>query len=284
MFFLLQKEDKPDNPTELALLEDILHKYRYDHSYETMKNADYLQDDEDGFFTWKKKLKTAEQFPEKYKKAIPIGDIHFIENFLRIFHGINRENAIEVPACLRTDEFLKRKYSIVPMWEIPRTGEWFIKDATQQKYFSKKGNVEDFIFDEMFEDSHNEFDTSIRFNVDHMYQVSEVVTVLTEYRIYVLNREINSNSFFAGNPLLFPDGDLIRKAVDTYLREEDCPRSFSLDVMITPRGTAISEVHNFTSLGLYTVDWDDNLLYAYRDGLDYVLKHNTEPTEFSNFK
>jgi hypothetical protein len=53
--------------------------------------------------------------------------------------------------------------------------------------------------------------------------------------------------------------------------------------MVTPRGTAITEVHNFVSLGIYTVDWDDSLLYALRDGMDYIVRYNTPQTEFSNF-
>ena len=53
--------------------------------------------------------------------------------------------------------------------------------------------------------------------------------------------------------------------------------------MITPRGTAITEIHNYTSLGHYSTLFGDNLLYAYRDGIDYLLKHNTPITEFSNF-
>ncbi len=37
-------------------------------------------------------------------------------------------------------------------------------------------------------------------------------------------------------------------------------------------------------LGLYNVNRDGNLLYAYRDGWEYVLNHNTAQTVFSNFE
>ena len=135
----------------------------------------------------------------------------------------------------------------------------------------------------MFESATSEFDTSFRFDYDHLYQVSEVVSILAEYRVYVLQGKINTMSVFAGNPLIFPDADLIQEAVRLYAAQPDSPRSFSLDVMVTPRGTAITEVHNFMSLGIYTVDWDDSLLYALKDGLDYIVNHNTPQTEFSNF-
>ena len=39
-------------------------------------------------------------------------------------------------------------------------------------------------------------------------------------------------------------------------------------------GTAIIEVHNFTSVGLYTTLWGTDLLYAYRDGIDYLVNDN----------
>ena len=65
--------------------------------------------------------------------------------------------------------------------------------------------------------------------------------------------------------------------------QPDSPRSYSIDLMITPQGTAITEVHNFLSIGLYSVDWDEDLLYAFKHGLDYVLNYNVEQTEFTNF-
>ena len=206
-----------------------------------------------------------------------------MRTWLQIFKNIEFENASEVPPILRTDDFLKRKYSIVPVWDIPRTGSFFVKDATEQKKFSYKGELRYGITDEMFETAASEYDTSFRFDYEHLYQVSELVSILAEYRVYVLQGKINTMSVFAGNPLVFPDAELIREAVRLYAAEPDSPRSFSLDVMVTPRGTAITEVHNFISLGIYTVDWDDSLLYALRDGMDYIIRYNTPQTEFSNF-
>ena len=48
--------------------------------------------------------------------------------------------------------------------------------------------------------------------------------------------------------------------------------------MVTPRGTAIIEVHNFMCLGLYSTNWEEKLLYVYKDSWDYVLNHNAEQT------
>ena len=282
MFFIIQKDKIETDPVQDAIILDLLHRYRYEHEYEFMSIEDFY-DEEDIIFSIQRRKKSAEDFEDKYRQAIPVGSISFVRTFLQIFKGIEYENAIEVPPILRTDRFLKRKYSIVPVWEIPRKGEFFVKDATEQKKFSYKGNLEIGITDEMFEPASSEFDSSIRFDYDHLYQVSEVVSILAEYRVYVLQGKINTMSVFAGNPLIFPDADLIQEAVRLYAAQPDSPRSFSLDVMVTPRGTAITEVHNFMSLGIYTVDWDDSLLYALKDGLDYIVNHNTPQTEFSNF-
>jgi hypothetical protein len=43
------------------------------------------------------------------------------------------------------------------------------------------------------------------------------------------------------------------------------------------KGTAIIEVHNFSSLGLYTAIWDRNnndLLLAYKQRIEYLLNDN----------
>ena len=246
MFFIIQKEPVGTDAVQNAIIKDVLDHYKYEHSYEFMSSMDFYKD-EDGeeLFSMTRVVKTADDFDERYKDAIPIGSVRFIEQYLRIFKDIERDNAIEVPPVLRTDEFLKRKYSIVSRDDIPRQGYYFIKDATQQKVFSYKGEVEHYLQEEMFREKSHELDSSIRLDPTHLYQVSEVVSILAEYRVYILNREINSMCIFAGDPLVFPEGNLVRKAVRLINEQPDSPRSYSLDLMITPRGTAITEVHNF---------------------------------------
>ncbi|MBQ1328514.1 MAG: ATP-grasp domain-containing protein [Eubacterium sp.] len=283
MFFVVQKEDKLNyNDVEFAIITDLLKAYRGSHEYITMKHEDFYSN-EDSFDDFGIKLKKADEMDPRLKKAIPIGEISFVEKFLKIFHGIEFENAIEIPPCLRQMKYLKRKYSIVPVWEIPRKGSYFIKDATRQKIFSYKGDLETFLFDEMFEERTSEFDNSFRFDYEHLYQVSEIVEVLAEYRVYVLGGQVEAITQFAGNSFLFPDVELIKEAVATFNSQPDSPRSYSLDVMITPDGTAITEIHNFMCLGLYNVNWNEKLLYAYKDGWDYVLNKNVPQTEYSNF-
>ena len=277
MFFLIQSDIWNADAVHDAIILDVLKQYR--HDYKLISIHDFFEVADDG----RKITKTPQDFADYYRNAIPVGGVDFIRAWLRVFKGIPFENAIEVPPVLRTDEFLKRKYSIVPVKDIPRTGQYFIKDATEQKRFLYKGDMRFGISDEMFLPVPKGFVLSFRFDHDHLYQVSEIVNILSEYRVYVLQGDIRAVTAFDGNPLVFPDTDLIRRAVDAYSAQPDSPRSFSLDIMVTPRGTAITEVHNFASLGLYTTLWDDSLLYALKDGIDYIINHNTPQTEFSNF-
>ena len=197
---------------------------------------------------------------EDYTEAIPVGTIEFVTAWLQKYHSIVTEYAIEVPQVLRTTEFLKREYHIVPLKDLPVKGEYFIKDATKLKSFCYQGEVSSLPIKEM--------------DPTHLYQASEIVDVLSEYRVYIIDHKIECIAHYNGNPLLLPDITLINKANNLYQFEKDAPKSYTMDIMVTNQGTSIIEIHNFTSVGLYNTVWGTNLLYAYRDGIDYLLQYN----------
>lgn len=285
MHFLLEDKKNDKFNYELMLVEEKIRQNEYIHDFEKIDISIFYEYEEDSFGEIIKtnKLKNANDFPEIYKKSIPIGSINFISTWLKVFYNIDKENPIEIPPVLRTDEFLKRKYSIVTADKLPRTGRYFIKDVSKLKEFTYSGDLEYFLFDEMFEPAKSPYDYSLRINPDHLFQVSEIVNILSEYRVYIIDGKIENIANYDGDVTLFPDVELIKKANDLYSTQPDYPKSYSMDLMITPRGTAITEIHNYTSLGHYSTLFGDNLLYAYRDGIDYLLKHNTLITEFSNF-
>lgn len=285
MHFLLEDNKNDKFNYELMLVEEKIRRNEYIHDFEKIDISIFYEYEEDSFGEIIKtnKLKNANDFPEIYKKSIPIGSINFVSTWLKVFYNIDKENPIEIPPVLRTDEFLKRKYSIVTADKLPRTGRYFIKDVSKLKEFTYSGDLEYFLFDEMFEPAKSPYDYSLRINPDHLFQVSEIVNILSEYRVYIIDGKIENIANYNGDVTLFPDVELIKKANDLYSTQPDYPKSYSMDLMITPRGTAITEIHNYTSLGHYSTLFGDNLLYAYRDGIDYLLKHNTPITEFSNF-
>ena len=88
--------------------------------------------------------------------------------------------------------------------------------------------------EEKFEPKTSEFNISLRLDYSHLYHVSEVVGVLAEYRVYVLDGRVETISYFAGDPFQLPDTELIKEEVEIYGKQPDCPKSYSLDVIITP--------------------------------------------------
>lgn len=246
MEFLLQKDSFDD--IDMAVLKEMLQRRKRLNGFAEMTMH-----------------QLGKAGKEEVEGLIPVGTIPFIEAWLKKCHGINRINPIEVPEFLRTEEFLKREYSIVPYYQIPR-GVYFVKDVTALKEFTFEGDMEEL------------FTGKIAGTVDqsHMFQVSELVNILSEYRVYIIDGQIENVCNYNGSPLIFPDMNLVSKANSIYMTKPDYPGSLTIDVMVTERGTSIIEIHPFVSVGLYSTLWSDRLLNAYRDGIRYVLEHNSK--------
>lgn len=205
------------------------------------------------------------------KDYIPIGTIQFVEKYLGI-----HETPIEIPKYLQTEEFLKREYKIVKGKDLPRVGRYFIKNASKLKDFSVNTDMQYFLSEEMIDyKPTSKFDNTLSIKSKDNFVVSEEVNILSEYRVYVFNNEIIAISHYNGNPLLFPDTKLLEKAVMLISYNEKYLKSYTIDVMITEKGTSLIEIHNFTSVGFYTTLFGTDLLYAYRDGIDYLRKDNS---------
>lgn len=205
---------------------------------------------------------------------IPIGDIGFVSKYLKEAYGIDKENPIEIPKYLRAEEFLKRKYDIVTWDKLPEHGTYFIKDVSQLKKFGAVVNTSYEPIKEWFEAPKLEFSTQLVLDKSHLFQVSEVFNIQSEYRVYVCGGNIEAISNYNGDVTLLPDMNLIKKAVGLINLHEKWLKSYTIDVMVGPMGTAIIEVHNFASVGLYNTLWGSSLIYAYRDGLDYLVNDN----------
>ena len=251
-FILEKKEDYVD--IDVRIVEDVIRSCgrRMSYIFCDIENMDSVED---------------------LAKYIPVGDIPFVKKWLKITHGIETINPIEIPKELRKKEFLKRSYRVVPYAEIPRNGRYFIKDVSDLKQFSYEGDLANFDF--------SSIDNS------HLYQVSELFNIAAEYRIYVIDGNVDAICQYNGNglavcdPRYLMDRGLILKAKMLYTMQEDYPNSYTMDIMVGKEGTCICEIHPFVSVGLYSSIWGTNLLYAYKDGINYILNHNTaiEPFE-----
>lgn len=278
MFFLIQKDHEHLSLDNIILFK-LIQQEKYLHTYKMIDNKEFFYIDENE----EQQLRKKNTFPMEYQNAIPLGTIEFTQNYFKIFYGIEKENPIEIPSILRTEEFLKRKYSIISSDKIPKNGYFFIKDVSQLKVFSYTGDMGLFMYDEIF-DKPKKNDYSLHLNKKHLYQVSEVVKILSEYRIFVINNEIYSINNYDGDVRLFPDIKLIEKAILLWSTQKNCPKSYSLDVAITPRGTIILECHILFSTGIYSTVQGTKFLWGYQDAKDYLVNYNTQLTEFSNFE
>lgn len=194
--------------------------------------------------------------------AIPLGSIPFTNFFFKLRHNISQINPIEIPKCLRKDFFLGREYDIVAAEKVPSTGSYFIKDASVLKQMHYYGPMEN-------------FDRG-KIDKNHQYVVSELVDIIAEYRVYIIRGEIYAIEYYNGDPTVFPDVQKIKTANMIYQQEKDYPRSYTIDVMVTPKGTFITEIHPVLfAVGLYTTVLSDSFLHGYQDGLHYILRYNT---------
>lgn len=82
------------------------------------------------------------------------------------------------------------------------------------------------------------------------YQVSELIDIDSEWRVFVFRGKIQHLANYSGDCLVFPDGERIREMV--IAMGEDAPAAWTLDVGVTAGGGTVAiECHRFFSCGLY---------------------------------
>lgn len=81
------------------------------------------------------------------------------------------------------------------------------------------------------------------------YQVSSHIGVVSEWRVMVFHGRVLYTANYAGDPLVFPDGERISEMVAAW---DGAPVAWTLDVAVTEGGeTVVVECHRFFSCGLY---------------------------------
>ena len=260
MFFILQKQnDEQSLSVDYAILKDLL---EYSHfEYVEMKLSDFYNG---------KELRSAEDFEIKMQNGIPLGTINFVTAFLNVFKGIEKMNPIEVPKCLQTEEFLKREYKIAYGKDVVLSGFRFIKNVSTLKTFTYTGRLDAICNEADFLSKKKPVED------DDLYQISEVLNIQSEYRIYFIGGKVYAVAYYDGDATIFPDMKLIQKANLIYSMQEDYPKSYTMDVAVTNKGTAILECHPLFSCGIYQTVLGTDFLYGYRDSMDYLIKHNTK--------
>ena len=210
--------------------------------------------------------------------AIPVGSLEFVGEYLKQFHGISHMNPIEVPECLRLPHILLRNYKIVSYDNIPRDGNYFVKDVSEIKGFTYQGNM-NALFSEDF--GQDEFDKT------HLYQVSELLDIVSEYRVIVMGSQIYGIQFYDGDPTVMPTPKEINKIKEMVVRysvAKGHALAYTMDVAVVKscdkegRDLALLEMHPYCAVGNYGCS-GAFLPMMYKAGLRWYIDYNTPMKE-----
>lgn len=192
-----------------------------------------------------------------YSDWIPIGTLEFVREWLKKYHNILEMKPIEVPEILREEKYLGRSYDIVSFEDLELKGYKFIKDIDKLKQFSFTGDLGNF-------DKNDE-----NIFISQNYLVSNVVDIMSEYRVFVSDMSIKAIQFYDGDCTVFPNISLLREMIGKYYLIQDRPKSYTMDIAVLKNGrTIILEVHPVVSVGTYGYS-EYALLQMYKDGIEF---------------
>ena len=169
--------------------------------------------------------------PDKY---VPIGSVEFVSKYLYTFYK-DKVKSLE-PLNVPTELF-------------PFTGRKISNIYTQNDIKNEK-------FDKTFRKSlytikHKSNGIIHTFNIEDIlnFQISEVIDILSEWRVFIFKGKIQHISNYSGDCMVFPNPNEIEKMVKAY---SSAPKAWTLDVAVTPKNeTVVIECHRFFSCGLY---------------------------------
>ena len=239
MKFLLQTMYGKINDVEVFNARDLIQNSRTLNSYLLMDYTELKKTNND------------------YSDWIPIGTLEYVRTWLKKYKGIEEMKPIEVPEILREEKYLGRSYDIVSFEDLELKGYKFIKDIDKLKQFSFTGDLGNL----------DKNDKSIF--VSQNYLISNVVDIMSEYRVFVSDMSIKAIQFYDGDCTVFPNVSLLREMVGKYYLVQDRPKSYTMDIAVLKNGrTIILEVHPVVSVGTYGYS-EYALLNMYNDGIKF---------------
>lgn len=184
------------------------------------------------------RYKEFSEIENKLSKDIPvIGPIAEVLKSLEKL-GVKKPDSLEIPNCLTS--FAKRKIWTSTLKEIhAREDIWpvFIKPLKQHKLFT--GHVIR-TFTDLYKSMGNDPETEVL--------VSEVVKFESEYRCFILKKNILDMRRYAGDINWYPDIKIVENIVSCF---EGQPVAYSVDVGNVNGNTVLVEINDSYSLGAY---------------------------------
>ena len=195
------------------------------------------------------------ELPEKIdnpKDYCPIGSVEFVINYIK---NNFEENICPKPINI-PDELLKYKYTKRHVDNVIINDEFKIKHSSfNLKLFAKNNDIIKYDKNGIYE---NGFSNIPNGN----FQISSVIDGFkSEFRCFIYEGKLLDVRHYDGDFKLKPDFNLIYEMINEY---KNSPHSYTLDVGITNKDeTAIIEVHDFFSCGLYGFMETDKLPYMF---------------------
>lgn len=228
--FLLQSDENTGYQSDVYTIEQTIKRYAWDNrvSVKDIMFKCSLQE-------------LDEYYVYDYRDAVPVGTVEFVETFMKIYHETLHIKPILIPAEL--NKFTYRMVTVVPndtkvinpLFE--KCPDLFIKSADVCKWD--------------LTDIYNQYSFSAlqySFSANKLF-VSEKVDIESEWRIFVFNGKIQKIANYSGDEWIIPNKETVKDMIATY---KNCPPAYTLYVAVLKNGeTAIIEVHNFISCGLY---------------------------------
>ncbi|MFD6400220.1 ATP-grasp domain-containing protein [Nocardia sp. NPDC060249] len=216
------------------------------------------------------------------RRQLALGPGIFIAGDMDAMHGAMRQLGISIPqpddypTVLRG--FLGRKVWASTLGEIERamdggsTPPVFVKPADRRKAFT--GAV-----------CYSEHDFAAWGNTSRRQRVwcSEVVTWVSEYRVYVTGHQIVAVDHYEGDNSVPLNMEAVRSAVTAYYRSGTAPTAYAIDFGVLANGeTTLVEANDGYALGAYDITADQYtalLMNRWRDLLTPEARP-TRPTSF----
>ena len=178
------------------------------------------------------KLESIDQYSEllRTKLLVPVGTVEFVREAMKLA-GIKEPPNITYPETLK--RFLKRSIRLTNLNNLKDLKGKFIKPV-ETKLFTG------FVYD----------GSNLNQPESLLIWESEVVQWISEYRVYVLNKEILGYARYDSNE---EESCFELELVNEMIKEfNDSPKAYTLDVGVLSNGeTALVEVNDAWAIGLY---------------------------------
>lgn len=191
-------------------------------------------------------------FNNTYKEYIPIGSIEFVLMYYRKYHNIENITPICIPNELNKKEYLLREIRRGSKAnELNLDNPVFMKNILE----FKKETIIDYMKEDFKKDK---------------FLVSELIEIDSEWRGFVLNGKLLDLRCYSGEFSAFPNINVVYDMIKAYT---EALRAYTIDVAVTKNGTALLEIHQFFSCGLYGFNQNQKLIAMYvQNHIDIIKK------------